>query len=68
MHNITNQYATLDGDDAEVWSYAVALHFVGRPTRTGTDLAMGVQYRDQARRTAAGWVVARRDTVMLWSR
>ena len=64
MHNITNQYAAIDGDDADVWSYAVALHFVA----AGADLAMGVQYRDRARRTAAGWVVARRDTVMLWSR
>ena len=67
MHNITNQYATIDGDDADIWSYAVALHFIGRAA-DGTDLAMGVQYRDRARRTAAGWVVARRDTVMLWSR
>ena len=67
MHNITNQYATIDGDDADVWSYAVALHFVAGGAG-GTDLAMGVQYRDRARRTAAGWVVARRDTVMLWSR
>ena len=67
MHNITNQYAVIDGDDADVWSYAVALHFVAGGA-DGTDLAMGVQYRDRARRTAAGWVVARRDTVMLWSR
>ena len=67
MHNITNQYAVIDGDDADVWSYAVALHFVAGGA-DGTDLAMGVQYRDRARRTAAGWVVARRDTVTLWSR
>ena len=35
MHNITNQYATIDGDDADVWSYAVALHFIG--ARRGRD-------------------------------
>ena len=67
MHNITNQYATVDGNDADVWSYAVALHFVAGGS-DGADLAMGVQYRDHARRTAAGWVITRRDTVALWSR
>ncbi len=45
----------------------MALHFIG-PGSDGTDLAMGVQYRDRARRTAAGWIIARRDTVALWSR
>jgi hypothetical protein len=67
MHNITNQYAMLAGDEAEVWSYAVALHFVA-PDSGGTDLAMGVQYRDHARRVGGGWLIARRDTVRLWVR
>jgi hypothetical protein len=67
MHNITNQYAVVDGDDADVWSYAVALHFVAAGS-DGVDLAMGVQYRDHARRTAAGWVITRRETMKLWSR
>jgi hypothetical protein len=67
MHNITNQYAALDGDDADVWSYAVALHFVAADSGDA-DLFMGVQYRDHARRTPDGWLVTGRETVRLWSR
>ena len=66
MHNLANQYAVVGGDEAEVWSYAVALHFAA--PGAGEDLAMGVQYRDHARRIAAGWVITRRETVKLWSR
>jgi hypothetical protein len=67
MHNITNQYATVDGDEAAVWSYAVALHF--EPPDSGrADLALGVQYRDQLRRTDHGWLVTARETVRLWTR
>ena len=67
MHNITNQYAVVDGDDAAVWSYAVALHFE-HPDSGRADLALGVQYRDQVRRTDRGWLVAARETVRLWTR
>jgi hypothetical protein len=67
MHNITNQYATVDGDDAAVWSYAVALHFEPPDSGRG-DLALGVQYRDQLRRTDHGWLVTARETVRLWTR
>ena len=66
MHNITNQYVVLDGDTAEVWSYAVALHFGRRDG--GADLALGVQYRDRATRTENGWLIAERHAVQLWSR
>jgi hypothetical protein len=67
MHNITNQYVRLDGDESDVWSYAVALHLAAAGSG-GADLALGVQYRDHARRTAEGWVIARRDTIRLWTR
>ena len=67
MHNITNQYAELAGDDALVWSYAVALHLEA-PASGRADMAMGVQYRDRCTRTAAGWLIAARQTVKLWSR
>src|SRR5215207_9391246 len=56
MHNISNQYvgrAIDDQGDASgdlvVHSYAVALHFHDEATDE-PDLAMGVEYRDRARR------------------
>jgi hypothetical protein len=67
MHNITNQYATVDGDAGAVWSYAVAVH-LGDPSREQPDLTMGVQYRDQCARTERGWWITARETVKLWSR
>jgi len=67
MHNITNQYSIVDGDDAAVWSYAVALHFEHADSGRA-DLGLGVQYRDQLRRTDRGWLVTARETVRLWTR
>ena len=67
MHNITNQYAVLDGDSADVWSYAVAVHLEPAGSERD-DLVMGVQYRDHARRINGGWVIAARESVRLWSR
>lgn len=67
MHNITNQYAVVDGETGLVWSYAVALHFE-RPESGRSDMAMGVQYRDHVARTDGGWWVSARQTVKLWTR
>ncbi len=67
MHNITNQYAAMAGDEADVWSYAVAIHLA--PADSGrADLTMGVQYRDHARRIDGGWLIGHRHTVKLWAR
>jgi len=67
MHNITNQYAVVDGDEAAVWSYAVALH-LETPDNGRDDMAMGVHYRDQLTRTEHGWAITARHTVKLWHR
>jgi len=67
QHNITNQYVVRAGDDLIVHSYAVALHFGSDDTGTD-DIAMGVEYRDRARRTDGGWLVSHRQTVVLWTR
>jgi hypothetical protein len=67
MHNIINQYAIVEGDEAAVWSSAVALHFEP-PESERADLALGVQYRDQLQRTDLGWLVTARETVRLWTR
>ena len=53
VHNITNQYAAVNGDGAAVWSYAVALH-LEEPGNGRDDMEMGVHYRDQLARTPGG--------------
>jgi hypothetical protein len=67
MHNIINQYAIVHGDEAAVWSYAVALH-LEQPGNGRDDMAMGVHYRDQLARTEHGWAITARHTVKLWHR
>lgn len=67
QHNITNQYAVVEGDRARCWSYCVALHFE-TPGNGHDDLAMGVQYRDELERVGGGWRIARRVTVPQWVR
>lgn len=66
QHNITNQYVTLDGDTAVVWSYAVAYHWAA-PGETRSDLVVGVQYRDQCRRFPEGWLITARKVVKQWA-
>lgn len=66
QHNITNQYVTLDGDDAEVWSYAIAIHKV-RDGADRPDFDLGVIYQDSCRRSTQAWSIIRRKVVMLWS-
>jgi hypothetical protein len=67
QHNITNQYAVVDGDRARCWSYCVALHFAA-PGSGQDDMAMGVQYRDELERVDGGWRIAGRTTVQQWVR
>ncbi|HEY3695892.1 nuclear transport factor 2 family protein [Phenylobacterium sp.] len=66
QHNITNQHVTLDGDDALVWSYAIAVHKAA-PDSERTDLTMGVQYRDTCRRFPDGWLITARTVVVQWT-
>jgi SnoaL-like domain len=46
MHNITNQYAEVEGDEAAVWSYAVALHLCSTGTGSPAPNAAGPSRRD----------------------
>lgn len=62
MHNITNQYAVIDGDHGTVWSYCVAVH-IEAPGSDRDDLIVGVTYRDQIRRQDGGWIIASRQSV-----
>ncbi len=65
QHNITNQYITLAGDRATIWSYAVACHFEAQDSGR-RNLIMGVQYRDECRRFAKGWLVSARKVAVQW--
>ena len=67
MHNITNQYASVDGDRGEVASYAVALHFAPAGSEVA-DLALGVRYEDRALRVDDGWLICAREVTRLWTR
>jgi SnoaL-like domain len=67
QHNITNQHATVDGDEALVWSYAVCYH-LEEPGNGRDDLIVATQYRDQCRRFEAGWLITARTSVPQWIR
>lgn len=70
QHNVTNQHVSLNGDEALVWSYAIAVHKVvpdevradGR-----RDMTLGVQYRDSCHRFPKGWLIVRRKVVVQWA-
>jgi hypothetical protein len=66
QHNITNQFVTIDGDEALVWSYGVAYH-IEPPASGKPNLVVGVQYRDKCRRTDKGWLIYQRRTVLQWT-
>lgn len=66
QHNITNQHLELNGDEARVLSYAIAVH-KAKPGSDMTNLTMGVQYRDWCRRTDKGWLIYRREAVAQWT-
>jgi SnoaL-like domain len=67
QHNITNQYVSIDGDEALVWSYAIAYH-MWSPELGREDLILGLQYRDQCRRFSEGWLIQHRQVVKQWQR
>lgn len=66
QHNITNQHVEIDGTEARVLSYAIAVHKAA-PGSDMTNLTMGVQYRDWCRKTDKGWLVYRREAVPQWT-
>ena len=65
QHTVLNQFVTVDGDEATMWSYAVAYHIRPKESAEG-NLTVGVQYRDRCRRTPQGWVINRRRAVVQW--
>jgi hypothetical protein len=67
QHNVTNQHVTIDGDEALVWSYAVAYHKGAAGSAREFHLTVGVQYRDRCRRFANGWLITARKVATQWT-
>ena len=65
QHVIANQYVTLQGDEATVWSYGVAHHKVA-PGEARDEIIAGVQYRDRCRRYPQGWLITERRVALQW--
>lgn len=65
QHLIAQQYIHIEGDEAEVWSYAVAHHKVA-PGEARDEIIAGVQYRDRCRRFEQGWLIVERRVHPLW--
>jgi hypothetical protein len=65
QHNVTNQYVTVTGDEATVWSYAIAFHKPA-PGDDREEITVGVQYRDLCRRHPGGWLIQERRAVIQW--
>lgn len=65
QHIIANQYITLHGDEAVVWSYGIAHHKVA-PGEARDEIIAGVQYRDRCRRFPQGWLITERRVSLQW--
>ena len=65
QHNITNQYISIEGDRALVWSYAIAVHKV-MPAADRPHFNLGVTYRDSCQRLPAGWLIVGRSVKFHW--
>ena len=68
MHFMGNQLIELDGDTAQVETYAVAYHW--KDEVAGTDhpenLVVGVRYLDTVERRPEGWRITRRQVAPDW--
>jgi hypothetical protein len=68
MHFMGNQLVELDGDTAQVETYAVAYHW--KDDVAGTDhpenLVVGVRYLDTVQRLEEGWRITRRQVAPDW--
>jgi len=66
LHSMHGQVVEIDGDEASGDTWCIANHIHekdGRPHK----LDWGIRYKDRYRRDAAGWRIARRELVLVWS-
>lgn len=65
QHVISNQYISVRGDEADLWSYGVAHHKVEKG-QDRDEIIAGVQYRDKCRKFPDGWLIVERAVVPMW--
>jgi hypothetical protein len=65
QHVISNQYITIKGDEAVLWSYGVAHHKVV-PGTQDNEIIAGVQYRNRCRRFPDGWLIIEHSVALQW--
>mgnify|MGYP003342960173 CR=1 FL=1 len=66
QHLVGNHQIVVDGDRASCRCYLQAQH-VRRSTLGGPNFIVAGRYEDQLQRTAAGWRIARRELVIMWT-
>ncbi len=68
MHLLGDPLIVMQGDDrAAVDTYAV-VYQLSDPASGSADLTLGINYRDDAVRSAGAWVIRRRESLTLWMR
>jgi hypothetical protein len=65
QHLLGQQYVQVEGDEAVVWTYAVASHNP-KPGDPRDRVTARVQYRDRCRRYPEGWLIVQRAIELLW--
>ncbi len=65
QHVISNQYVSIDGDSATLWSYGVVHHKVAKG-ESRNEIIAGVQYRDKCKKTPGGWLIVERNVALQW--
>jgi ketosteroid isomerase-like protein len=66
QHQVHNVLYDVDGDSAHGETYCLASHLLDSPPHD-QKIDMWIIYKDELRRTAQGWRIARRDFNLLWS-
>ena len=66
MHRVQNVLFDVSDDKASGETYCIASHLL-EEAGTTLKIDMGIVYRDNLRRTNAGWKIAQRDFNPLWS-
>ena len=65
-HQVHNVFYEVEGDSAEGETYSLASHLCDS-AEGEMKIDMGIIYRDQLRRTEAGWRIAHREFDLLWT-
>lgn len=65
QHVISNQYITIHGNEAVMWSYGVVHHKVAK-NADRDEIIAGVQYRDRCKKNVDGWVITSRSVAPVW--